>query len=323
MTGAYTGTSIARADDADQLHGRTRYVGDLAFPGALAGVLVRSTVPHATIRSIDVSAARQVPGVKAVLTGRDLPEVTFGPYVPDWEILARDKVRFVGDDLVAIAATTEDAAREAAAKVKIALEPLPDVPTTADALAADAPVLWQPRPDNVASRFEISRGDVDAAFDSAAHVVEGEFSTNRIYHAYLENIGVVAEYHAGSFTLHVPTHIPTKARKTYAKALDVAMHQVRVVVPPVGGSFGAKYEMTLPLVAAALARAADAPVRMVYERDEDAAVAHPRPPFSFLHRIAADEHGRFVGRTTDIVGDAGARTFWSPTVLATATHRKE
>lgn len=319
--GPSVGTSVPRVEDVDHVHGATRYVADLRVPGTLAGVLVRSTVPHGTIRSIDVSAARRVPGVRAVLTGRDLPEVTFGPYVPDWEILARDKVRFVGDDLVAIAATTEDAAREAAARVRVEVEPLPDVRTPDHALAPDAPVIWGPRPDNVASRFDIARGDVDAAFDRADHMVEGRFSTNRIYHAYLENIGVVAQHRAGAFTLHVPTHIPTKARRTYARALDVPVHRVRVVVPPIGGSFGAKYEMTLPLVAAALARAADAPVRMVYERDEDAAVAHPRPPFVFHHRIAADADGRFLGRTTDIVGDAGARTFWSPTVLATATHR--
>jgi len=288
----------------------------------LHAALVRSPVAHGYIRHIDVSKARKVPGVRAVITGPDVAAPAFGPYVPDWEVLAQDKVRFVGDDIAAIAATSLDAAREAAELVEVEIDELPAVFDARDALEPDAPRVWEQREGNIAYTFEISRGDVARAFEGAAHVFEGDFSTSRIYHAYLEPIGVIAEYHDnGSYTLQVPTHIPLKARLIYAKALGVTPDRVRVIVPPIGGSFGAKYEMTVPIVAAALSRAARAPVRLVFDREEDAAVNHPRPPFEFHHRIGTTEDGTFIARTTDVMGIAGARTFWSPTVLSTAVDR--
>lgn len=315
------GRSVPQIDIDDKLAGRTRYVADLDVPGMLHAVLVRSPVPHGRLHAVDVARARRVPGVRAVITADDVPAVPFGPYVPDWQIFARDKVRFIGDDVAAVAATTLEAALEAAALVTMDIDPLPEVYDPHDAVADGAPTIWDERPDNVASRFSIARGDVDAAFDGAAHVFEGRYTTNAIYHAYLEPIGVVAAFDRGVYTLQVPTHIPYKARITYATALGVPLGAVRIVVPPIGGSFGAKYEMTVPLVAAVLARVTGHPVRVAFDREEDAAVAHPRPPFTFHNRIAVASDGRFVGRETEVLGNAGGRTFWSPTVLATAVHR--
>jgi CO/xanthine dehydrogenase Mo-binding subunit len=318
----WVGRPIAQIDAADKLRGETRYLGDVTLPGMLDAVLVRSPVAHGVIRHIDTSKARRVPGVRAVITGADVRAPAFGPYVPDWEVLAQDKVRFVGDDVVAIAATTLDAAREAAALVRLEIDELPAVFDAYEALAPGAPVIWEQRPGNVATDYDISRNDVARAMDEADHVFEASFSTSRIYHGYLEPIVTIAEYHDnGSYTMHVPTHIPLKARLVYARGLGVGVDRIRLIIPPIGGSFGAKYEMTVPLVAASLSRVAGAPVRIAYEREEDAAVNHPRPPFVFHHRIGVRDDGKFVARTTDVVGTAGARTFWSPTVLATTVHR--
>lgn len=321
MAERWVGASIPQVDIDDKLDGRARYVADLPVEGALVGLVVRSAVPHGVIRSIDTRAARRVPGVRAVVTAADLPEVTFGPYVPDWEVLARRRVRYVGDEVAAVAADTLEAAEEAAALVGIDVEPLPPVYDALAALEPGAPVLWDERPDNVASRFDIARGDVDAAFAGAAHVFEAEYSSSRIYQGYIEPIGVLADWRDGRVTLHVPTHIPHKARLTYAAGLGIEADHVRVVVPPIGGSFGAKYEMTVPMIAAALSREAGRPVRIVFGREEDAASQHPRPPFRFRHRLAVGADGRFLGREVEVLGIAGGRTFWSPTVLATAVHR--
>jgi CO/xanthine dehydrogenase Mo-binding subunit len=108
---------------------------------------------------------------------------------------------------------------------------------------------------------------------------------------------------------------------TYAAALGVGLDRVQIVMPTIGGSFGAKYEMNTPLTAAVLARETGAPVRILFDREEDAAYAHPRPPFVFQHRIAVAADGRFLARETDVNGTAGARTYWAPTVVATAVHR--
>jgi CO/xanthine dehydrogenase Mo-binding subunit len=322
MTDTWVGRPIPQIDTVDKLRGATRYIADLTLPRMLHGAIVRSTVAHGRIRHVDVSRALKVPGVRAVITGTDVRVPAFGPYEPDWEVLAQDKVRFIGDDIAAVAATTPEAAREAADLIEVEIEELPTVFDALEALEPGAPLIWEQRPDNIATTFDIARNDVERGFDQADHIFEADFSTSRIYHGYLEPIATIAEYHDnGSYTLRVPTHIPLRARLVYARGLGVDTSRIRLIVPPIGGSFGAKYEMTVPLVAAALSRKAGAPVRLAFDREEDAAVNHPRPPFVFHHRIGVRDDGTFVARTTEVVGTAGARTFWSPTVLATAVHR--
>lgn len=321
MTGRWVGTEVPQLDIAAKLTGATTYVGDLSRPGMLHGAIVRSPVAHGRIVHVDTTAARRLPGVRAVVTAADAPEVAFGPYNPDWEVLARHKVRFVGDEIAAVAAVTPEIARAAAELVSVEIDELPAVLTPAEALAADAALVWEERADNVPTVFDIARGDVAAAFAAADLVVEGSYRTSRIYHGYLEPIATIAEYRNGRYVLHAPTHIPYRARLTYAAALQVGLDRIRIVVPPIGGSFGAKYEMNTPLIAGLLAREAGAPVRILFDREEDAAVAHPRPPFEFHNRIAVAADGTFLGREVDVVGVAGARTYWSPTVLATAVHR--
>lgn len=321
----WVGRPVRQLGIEDKLRGVTRYVGDLRSTRALEAAIVRSPVPHGIIRSVDTSAALRVPGVKAVVTAADAPRTAFGPYAPDWRIFADDRVRYIGDEIAAVAATTAEAAREAAALVRVEIDPLPAVFDPEEALAEGAPQLWDHGAGNVANRFDIDRGDVDEAFARADLIVEGDFSTNRIYHAYLEPIGVIGEAHDnGTYTLTVPTHIPYKARLTYATALGIHPSKLRMVVPPIGGSFGAKYEMLEPLLVAVLSRAAGgAPVRLVYEREEDGAVERSRPPFRFEHSIAVDSDGLFLGRRTKVIGTAGARVFWSPSILATAVHRPD
>ena len=317
----WVGTEVPQLDIVEKLTGATAYIGDLSRPGMLHGAIVRSPVPHGRIVRVDTTAARRLPGVRAVVTAADAPEVAFGPYNPDWEILARHKVRFVGDEIAAVAAVTPEVARAAAELVTVEIEELPPVLTPAEALVPGAPLIWEGRADNAPTVFDIERGDVAAAFDRADLVVEGTYNTSRIYHGYLEPIGTIAEYQNGRYVLHAPTHIPYRARLTYAAALQVDLDRIRIVVPPIGGSFGAKYEMNTPLIAGLLARESGAPVRILFDREEDAAIAHPRPPFEFHNRIAVAADGTFLGREVDVVGVAGARTYWSPTVLATAVHR--
>ncbi|WP_426245012.1 xanthine dehydrogenase family protein molybdopterin-binding subunit [Nocardioides sp. LHG3406-4] len=318
----WVGRGIPQVDIDSKLRGATEYIADITVPGMLHAVIVRSPVAHGRLHAVDVERARRVPGVRAVLTSADTPQRFFGPHANDWEILASEKVRSFGDEIAAIAATSIDAAREAAALVTATIEELPAVFDPYEALEPDAPTVWDDRPGNVANSFQIARGDVAAGFDKADLVVTDSYSTNQIYHAYLEPIGVMAEYHpSGSYTLTVPSHIPYKARLTYAGALGVRPDQVRIVVPPIGGSFGAKYEMIEPLMAAVLARETGRPVRLVYDREEDAQIARSRPPFWFHHRIGVTSDGLFIARETEVVGTAGSRVFWSPSVLATAVHR--
>jgi CO/xanthine dehydrogenase Mo-binding subunit len=321
MTERWVGRAIPQIDIEAKLRGQTEYVGDLSVPNMVPAAIVRSPVAHGRIRRIDTSRAERVPGVLAVATAADAPDIAFGPYTPDWEILARRKVRFVGDEVAAVAALDDETARYAAGLVEVDIEELPPVFDPFDAMELGEPVLWDEHPNNVSTTFTIERGDVASAFEDADLVLEDVYATSRMYHAYLEPIGVIAQYERGSYLLHVPSHIPYRARQTYAAALGVTLDKVRLVVPPIGGSFGAKYEMNTPLIAALLARKAGRPVRILFGREEDAAYEHPRPPFVFRNRIAVRADGTFVGRETDVVGVAGARTYWSPAIVATAVHR--
>lgn len=319
----WVGRAVPQIDMEAKLRGQTEYIGDVAMPNLAHAVIVRSPVAHGRIRAIDTSRAERVPGVLAVATAADAPDVKFGPYTPDWEILARHKVRFIGDEVAAVAAIDEATARHAAGLVEVDIEEMPAVFDPFAALVEGAPVLWDEHTDNVSTLFTIERGDTAAAFDAADLIVEDVYGTSRIYHAYLEPIGVIAHYVDGVHVLHVPSHIPYRARQTYAAALDVSLDKVRLVVPPIGGSFGAKYEMNTPLIAALLSRKAGRPVRILFGRDEDAAYHRPRPPFVFRNRIAVRADGTFLGREIDVVGIAGARTYWSPATVATAVHRPD
>ncbi len=317
-------------DAVDKVRGRTRYAADMTLPGQLYGRILRSPVPHGIIRRIDTSRALKVPGVRAVITAADLPpngpegkgRVPFGPYVDDWEILCSDRVRYIGDEVAAVAAVSEEAAAEALELIEVEYEPLPAVFDMHEALEPGAPVLWPERPGNIASRFDIARGDLDAARRKAHLVLEERYSTNRIYHAYLEPIAVLAEAHPGDrYTLIAPTHIPYKARVTYARGLGIDPGKIRLIVPPMGGSFGAKYELNVCMIAMLLARKTGRPVKMVFDRAEDAAAGHHRPPLHFDIRLALDRDGRFLSKEVRIVATAGARTMWTPPVVATAAHR--
>lgn len=321
-TTSWVGRDIPQIDIDDKLSGATEYVADLKVPKLLHAVIVRSPVAHGRIRNIDIERAKKVPGVRAVLTAKDTPNHFFGPHADDWEIFASEKVRSLGDEIAGIAATSIEAAREAAELIVADIEELPAVFDAAEALLPGAPVVWDHRPGNIGNSFEISRGDVAAGFDEAALIISDSYSTSQIYHAYLEPIGVMAEYHPnGSYTLTGPSHIPYKARLTYAGALGVRPDQIRMIIPPIGGSFGAKYEMIEPLMAAVLSRATGRPVRLVYDREEDASIARFRPGFQFEHRMGVTADGMFVARETQVIGAAGSRVFWSPAVLSTAVHR--
>ncbi len=317
------GQPFPQIDSVEKANGMTQYLQDLTVPGMLYGVIVRSSIPHGRIRKLDVSRAERLPGVHGVVTAKDCPGIIFGPQTPqDWEILCSDRVRYIGDEIAAIAANSPEVAREAASLVQVEYEELPAVYDPFDAMAEGAPVLWDERPDNIAYRFNIERGNVDAALAAADHVFEHDFYTARFYHAQMEPIGCIAQYHAdGSYTMWGPTHVPFRSRITYSKGLDVSMDKIRIIVPPFGGSFGMKYELNVNCVAAVLSKKCGRPVKILFTREEDISAGHPRMGIHFHFELGLTRDGRFVGKRARVVGTGGARTVWTPPVLATACYR--
>jgi CO/xanthine dehydrogenase Mo-binding subunit len=317
------GQPVSQIDSMEKANGLARYLHDLSVPGMLHGAIVRSPIPHGRIRSIDVSRAERLPGVRGVVTARDCPGLRFGPQKPaDWEILCSDRVRYVGDEVAAVAAITPEIARAAAALVDVEYEELPAIYDPFAAMSAGAPVLWPESPDNVAYHFHIERGDVEAGFASADYVFEHDFYTGRLYHAQLEPIGCIVQYHPdGSYTMWGPTHVPFRSRMTYSRGLGVSMDRIRIIVPPFGGSFGMKYELNVNCIAAVLSKKCGPPVKILYTREEDVSYGHPRMGINFHFKLGLTAAGRFVAKEARVVGTGGARTMWTPPVLQTACHR--
>jgi len=188
------GTKQNFVDALDKVTGKAQYLDDMAFPGALVGKILRSPHPHAKVISIDTSEAENLPGVEAVITAKDCPKIKFGMEIPDVDMLAVDKVRYVGDEVAAVAAVTDEIAREALKLIKVEYEVLPVVDDPIKAMEPGAPLVHDDKPGNIAKEYHIKRGNVEEDFAACDYVFEKEFSTHRVSGLYLEPFGAVAHW---------------------------------------------------------------------------------------------------------------------------------
>jgi CO/xanthine dehydrogenase Mo-binding subunit len=280
-------------DARERVAGQLHLIGELQLPGMLHAKLLRSVWPHARIARVDTSQARKVPGVVAVVTGQDVlarsgVQPTYGPILRDQPLLAYDKVRFVGDPVAAVAAEDLDTAQEALNLVEVEYEELPAVFDTASALEPGAPVLHAgpfrdgPTPTdvilsrdpshhpNVCNHFKLRHGDVDAGFQSADYVFEDRFTSPPIEHVPLETHACVASMDATSLTVWATTQTPYNLRAQLGEVFGLPLSKVRVIVPRLGGAFGAKCYTKIEPVTAFLALQTRRPVRLVLTREEQA-----------------------------------------------------
>jgi CO/xanthine dehydrogenase Mo-binding subunit len=266
----WVGRRMPRREDAELLTGRGRFIGDLQRPGMLHAAFLRSPYPHARIASIDSSAATALPGVHAVLTGADLPEGLgaqpnthlFGERETPYYALARERVRYAGEPVAVIVAESPYVAEDARDVVVVDWDPLPSVGDAELAVADGAPLVWADRdwPDNVCATFETEMGDVDRAFDEADVVVTESYRIQRQFACSLEGRGVLAEWdrNVDELTIWTSSQIVHIARDLLAAVLGLPEHRIRVLVPRVGGGFGAKFHFYPEETAVALAARATA-----------------------------------------------------------------
>lgn len=311
-------------DSSVKMTGDTKFLHDMNLIGQLEAGILRSPYAHARIRSIDVTAAWKVEGVKAIITSKDVPNHEFGPTkFKDWNILATDKVLFIGDEVAAVAAETKEAVEAALKAINVEYEELPAVFEPEDALKSSAPIVHEKVPNNLPMQMVVDRGNVDEAMKEAYITRSGRYVIHPIYQGHLEPIGVLANWQEDEVTIWAGSHIPYRARETYAAAFGLPEDKVRIIVPPIGGSFGAKYVLKVHLIAAALSRQAKRPVKMILNRKEDMITAHPRVPLIMDVKIGADKEGKFVFKDAVVYGNAGARIYWSPNIIGTACTRPD
>ena len=318
------GRSVPRTDGIPKVTGTAQYVADIHMPGMLHAAVLRSPHPHARIVSIDVSAAEKMPGVKAVVTGADTAKRKWGAFRPDLYPLAIGKVRYVGDEVAAVAAIDPETARAAVDAIKVEYEVLPAVLSLDQALGAGAPLVHDDAAGNIAHQFNFERGDVDAGFKASDVVVEGTWESARQWHTALETIGCVAQWTGDRVTMWCNTQTPFLARGRYSVALGLPESQVRVIQTEVGGGFGGKSgDDNASVVCALLARKAGKPVKLIHTREEEFLASHPRMPMRYWVRLGFRKDGRVMAKETKMWADNGAYTGKSQAILGAATVRHD
>lgn len=315
------GARVKRVEDPRLITGRGRYVGDVALPRMVHATFVRSPEAHARIRSIDVEAARALPGVIDVVIGEDLARgnvraIRADAGYPNWQssefpVLAVDRVRFVGESMVLIVAESRSVAEDAGL-VDLDLEPLPPVPTM-DAALAEATTPLNGWTSNCFVSRTIESGDVDAAFAEADHTLSFRFTTQRYAAMPMETRAVVADYdeYADMLTVWDSTQVPHLARTCISDHIGQSEHHVRVIAPDVGGGFGLKCVVFPEEIAIAdAARRLRRPVKWVEDRVEDlTGSAHARDTRDDVE-IAFNADGELRAVRGTVVVNSGAYSVW-------------
>ena len=298
--------------------GQTRYIDDMAFPGMLYAKIKRAGVASARIISIDTSEAEAMPGVVAVLTGRDVPVNSFGPSFQDQPVLADERVFHAGDGVAAVAAVSEQIAEEALTKIKVEYEALPAVFDPLEAIKDDAPKVHATE-SNIYARKVIIKGDVEQSLAASDHVFEGQYRTQMVEHVPIEPHASIALWDAnGRVTVYSSLGRITLGRADLARTLRMPINRIRLVGTIVGGNFGGKNEITQEPVLALLSKKTGRPVKGVYTRSEEFIASTTRHPFIMDFKTGVNREGRILARKVRLVLDGGAYCSWSETTLGKA-----
>src|SRR5205814_1352130 len=324
MAHRIVGKPIGRVDGIDKVNGEARYSGDVSVAGLVWGKALRSPLPHARIVRIDTSRAHAHRGVLAVLTARDLPDILVGRRMFDMPLLARDRVRFIGEKIAVVAAADPDIAEEATALIDVEYEDLPAVIDPEEAIVAGAPVVHENpeayegapaerRHANVQSVLRFKLGDVEVGFREAARTFEHTFRTQLAHQVYLEpHAGVVAIDEDGRVQVWASNKMPFRLKELLSHALQLPAEKIRVNLTPIGGDFGGKGSlMDLPL-AYHLARVSGRPVKMVMRYAEELLAGNPRHPSVITIRTGVSRDGRIVARSVRALFNSGAYAAFKP-----------
>ena len=299
-------------DGPEKVSGRARYTADLIQPQMLAGRIYRSPYAHAEIIEVDISEAAKVPGVTAIVTGADCAR-TFGvlPIARSEHPLARDKVRYKGEPVAAVAAVDEIAAEKAVRLIRMKVRELPAYFTAQAALAPDAVQLHERKPGNLERAVDFELGDVAQGFAAASLVREATYNCAEVCQNQMEMHAAVAEYDAlrDRMTVHASTQVPYYVHLMLSQILDMDMSKIRVVKPFVGGGFGCRTEcLNVELIAALLARRAGGAVRIMLNREDTFITHRGRPETDIRMKIGLAPDGRITAVECECIQRGGAHS---------------
>ena len=331
-SGRQIGVSLPRLEARDKVTGRAEYTHTMRMPGMIHGKIFRSTVAHGRIKRIDTSAAARVPGVLGVFTGEDIrrviPDPYYGPAFHDQPILALEKVRFVGEPVAAVVATDPHIAEAAVAQIVAEYEEMPAVYDEVEAMTSPVHVHERLRPagsfadlkhlkgvkaTNMAVDARLRRGDVDAAFATAAHVFEHTFRTQKCLHLAFEPFAAIADARDEHVTVHTSCQGPSFVRAEIARLLGWPQNRVRIKVPYVGGGYGSKLYIKLEALAVALSLLVRRPVKIALTMEEQF-YQITKHPSTIRIKSGVDKDGRVTARKCEVYWNGGAYADVGPRV---------
>lgn len=324
------GKSVPRIEGKGIVTGQLKYAFDVSFPNMLIGKMLRSPHPHAKILSIDTSKAEALPGVYAVITAKDTNHIKFGsneyffPHTVDQMALESDKVRYVGDEIGAVAAVDEETALKALELIDVKYEILPAVFDVREAMKPGAPLIHDSL-NNIAVILPVNFGNPERAMKEADHVREDIFWAPAAHQSAMEPHVCVGQWETFSnkITLWASSQAPFKCREALAKTLKMDLNDIRVIKMAVGGGFGGKLEM-LPMDFAACLlskKAGGLPVKICYNREEEFLASRRKHGMIYKVKSGVKKDGTIVAMTGEVIADGGAYCSYGPTVLAAAIMR--
>ncbi len=319
------GKRIPKLDSIHLATGEAKFLDDINVPGTLYGKVLRSPHPHARISYIDTTRAARLPGVKGVITSDDTTKVRFChlPITPNKKVLEDERVRFVGEEVAAVAAVSEEVAREALELIRVDYEPLPAVFDPEEAMKPGAPQLYEDSPNNIASHFTRQFGDIQEGYREADEIFEDRFTCPPVVACTMEPHGCIASFDAsGKLTIWTTTQNPYNTQKALAGVLGMPMHSIRVLNTFVGGAFGNK-SVILPMepIAAFLSRKTGKPVKLVNERWEEFIATRTRYAMIITLKTGVKRDGTLTAREARVITNNGAHNNKGPGITLLTCNR--
>ncbi|MHB8766792.1 MAG: xanthine dehydrogenase family protein molybdopterin-binding subunit, partial [Deferrisomatales bacterium] len=321
---AVLGKRLPRVDGPVKAAGTARFTDDLSVPGMLHGKILRSPHAHARILGIDTSAAAGLPGVRGVIVGTDFGDYRYGlrPDTRDEYPMARGKVRYLGEEVAAVAAIDEDTALRALSLIRVEYEVLPAVTEPQAALLEGAPQVHDDKPGNISVHMKTAFGDVDEAFRQADHIREDHFYSQSVLHGYLEPNAALAIWEAPNrITIWASKQSPYFLYRNLANCFRVPLSNVRLIQPYIGGGFGGKNGgYPVDFIAVMLSKKTGRPVKVVLEQEEVLSSHRRRHPMHVWLKTAVKKDGTLLAHDCRILADGGAGTGVGPATVANAFH---
>ncbi len=328
----FVGKSVKRVDGIKKVTGTLKYVDDMKMSQMLYVAVKRSPYAHANILKIDIEKAKALKGVKDIITGEFFTK-RGGLYLEDKNFLAVGKVRYRGEGVVAVAAISEDIAKDALDLIEIEYDPIPAVTDAKKGMAPGAPLVhpdlgdyhWAPvffpvPGTNISNHYTLRKGDAPKAFEKADYVVENTFFVPHVQHVPIETHTAIAQMDADGFlTIWASCQSPYAVRQALSGAFDIPLNKLRVLSPAVGGGFGSKAGTTLEGILVPLAmRTPGRPFKLTYSREDEFENAYVRQGLHATIKTAVNKDGKIIGVQNEFIWDGGAYTEYGVNIAKAA-----